>query len=66
MLSGIQTQPLLALDRDGLLAEIGQDHVFDDIDGALAAARVIVGAPAVPLPGEAQGAESSLTRPADR
>ena len=52
MLSGIHSQPLIALDRDGLLVEIGDEHVFATVDEALAAARVIVGAPAVPMPGE--------------
>ncbi len=54
MLSGVHSQPLLALDRDGLLGEIGEDRVFSGVDDALAAAREIVGAPAVPVPGERQ------------
>jgi SulP family sulfate permease len=47
MLSGIHSQPRIALARDGLLAEIGEEHVFPTIDEALAAARAIVESPAV-------------------
>ncbi|MBL0170241.1 MAG: STAS domain-containing protein [Gemmatimonadaceae bacterium] len=52
MLSGLHSQPLFALERDGLLAEIGESGVFAGVDDALAAARDIVGAPAVPAPGD--------------
>ncbi len=52
MLSGLQSQPLSALARDGLLAEIGEECIFAGIDDALSAARVIVGAPAIPSPGD--------------
>lgn len=52
MLSGMHSQPLTALDRAGLLTEIGEDNIFAGVDEALAAARVIVGAPAVPAPGD--------------
>ena len=51
-LSGLHSQPLLALERDGLLAEVGEASVFAGVDDALAAAREIVGAPAEPAPGE--------------
>lgn len=53
MLSGMHSQPLVALERAGLLDEIGAANVFAGVDDALAAARVIVGAPAVPVPGDA-------------
>jgi len=39
MLSGVHTQPRAALERSGLLARIGEENVFDDLDAALAAAR---------------------------
>ncbi len=52
MLSGMHSQPLAALDRAGLLTEIGEANIFAGVDEALAAARLIVGAPAVPAPGE--------------
>jgi SulP family sulfate permease len=52
LLSGLHSQPLFALERDGLLAEVGEASIFAGVDDALAAAREIVGAPAVPAPGE--------------
>ncbi len=39
MLSGLQSQPLSALARDGLLAEVGEGCIFVGIDDALWAAR---------------------------
>ena len=39
MLSGVHSQPLLALERSGLLEEIGDDSVYANIDAAIAAAR---------------------------
>ncbi|MEQ1693892.1 MAG: STAS domain-containing protein, partial [Gemmatimonas sp.] len=52
MLSGLHSQPLYALEREGLLAEIGETRIFSGVDDALASARDIVGAPAVPAPDE--------------
>jgi SulP family sulfate permease len=52
MLSGMHSQPLLALERAGVLSEIGEANIFAGVDDALAFAREIVGAPAVPAPGE--------------
>jgi SulP family sulfate permease len=37
LLSDVQPQPLAALERAGLLAEIGSDNICSDIDAALAA-----------------------------
>jgi SulP family sulfate permease len=39
LLSDVQPQPLLALGRSELLSEIGEDHLFGNVDEALAAAR---------------------------
>lgn len=39
LLGGVHAQPLFELTRSGLLDRIGLDHVFDDLDGAIAAAR---------------------------
>jgi SulP family sulfate permease len=49
LLSDVQPQPQLALERSELLNEIGSDHVLNNIDEALAVARSHVG-----LPQEAQ------------
>ncbi|HET6797865.1 MAG TPA: SulP family inorganic anion transporter [Gemmatimonadales bacterium] len=46
----VHAQPLLAMERAGLLEEIGDQHFFSDIDEALAAARMHLGL-APPLPG---------------
>jgi sulfate permease, SulP family len=43
LLSDVQSQPLLALGRSELLSEIGEDHLFGNIDEALAAARQQLG-----------------------
>jgi SulP family sulfate permease len=39
ILSTVHTQPMAALERSGLLALIGEEHLFEDLDDALAAAR---------------------------
>ncbi|HEX6432670.1 MAG TPA: SulP family inorganic anion transporter [Gemmatimonadales bacterium] len=39
LLSDVQPQPRMALERSGLLKEIGGEHVLSDIDQALAAAE---------------------------
>jgi sulfate permease, SulP family len=44
VLSGIHSQPLMALERAGLLAQIGEANVFDSIDPALERARALAGA----------------------
>jgi SulP family sulfate permease len=45
LLSDVQPQPRLALERSELLNEIGSDHVLNNIDEALAAAGRHVGVP---------------------
>jgi SulP family sulfate permease len=40
VLSGVHAQPLQALERSGLLAQIGEANVFDHIDPALERARL--------------------------
>ena len=44
VLSGIHAQPLQVLERSGLLARIGLENVFTDIDPALARAQAILAA----------------------
>jgi sulfate permease, SulP family len=44
-LSDVHAQPLVALERSELLAEIGEDHLFGNVDEALAAARKHLGLP---------------------
>jgi SulP family sulfate permease len=46
LLSEVQAQPLESLAGSGLLDQIGQDHVYPDVDRALAAARKQLGLPA--------------------
>jgi SulP family sulfate permease len=46
----VHAQPLLAMERAGLLEEIGDQHFFSDIDEALAAAQMHLGL-APPLSG---------------
>jgi len=41
--SDVQAQPLLALSQSELLWEIGEEHLFGDIDEALAASRLHLG-----------------------
>jgi SulP family sulfate permease len=43
VLSGVHAQPLVALERSGLLARIGPENAHPDIDAALARARELVG-----------------------
>lgn len=42
VVSGIHAQPLIALERSGLLETIGPENVFTDIDRALARARQLL------------------------
>lgn len=42
VLSGVREQPRKAMERAGFIAELGQDNVFDHIDGALERARALV------------------------
>lgn len=45
MLAGVHTQPLIAMDRSGLLDKVGVDNVFENVNDALKAARAVVGTP---------------------
>jgi SulP family sulfate permease len=45
LLSEVHAQPLVALDRSGLLAEVGEEYVCKDVDDALTAARKHLGLP---------------------
>jgi sulfate permease, SulP family len=47
ILSGPHTQPLMAMEKAGLLDRIGRENVCPDIDAALAQARVLLGLPPV-------------------
>lgn len=42
ILSGVHAQPLVVLERSGLLDAIGEDNVFSHIDGALERARQVL------------------------
>ncbi|MDA8099277.1 MAG: sulfate permease [Nitrospiraceae bacterium] len=44
LLAGVHTQPLIAMNRSGLLEKIGADNVHENVSDALKAARVMVGA----------------------
>lgn len=50
VLSGVHAQPLLAMRSTGLYDEIGEDHIFGNIDDALNKAREIVGLAPIPRP----------------
>jgi sulfate permease, SulP family len=43
LFSDIRSQPLIALERSGLLAEIGEQHLWGNVDQALAVARAHLG-----------------------
>jgi len=51
ILSDIHTQPLVALERDGFLEEIGENNIFGNIDDALNRAREILALPQTKRPG---------------
>jgi SulP family sulfate permease len=42
LLSGVHAQPLVAIERSGLLARIGEDNALPDFESAVARARAIV------------------------
>jgi SulP family sulfate permease len=48
ILSGVHAQPLIALERSGLLDKIGEDNVHGNIDDALNQARTLLGLPKEP------------------
>ena len=45
LLSGVHAQPLIALERSGVLLKIGEDNALPDIHAAVKRAREIAGAP---------------------
>jgi SulP family sulfate permease len=51
ILSGVHAQPLIVLERSGLLDKIGEDNVHDNIDDALNRARKLLDLPPEPRPG---------------
>ncbi len=51
ILSGVHAQPLIVLERSGLLDKIGEDNVHGNIDDALNRARTLLGLPPEPRPG---------------
>jgi len=50
LISDIHTQPLAALEKSTVFAEIGNDHIFVSLDDALNHARRQLGLPAIPRP----------------
>ena len=54
LLSDVHAQPVAALERSGLLEELGEDEVTGNIDDALNQARRHLGLAAVPAPAFAQ------------
>lgn len=50
ILSDVHTQPLIALERSGLLEIIGEENVFGNVDDALNRSREILGLPRVKRP----------------
>jgi SulP family sulfate permease len=60
LLSDVHMQPLVALTGSPVMAEIGQENVFGNLDDALNRARVVVGVAAEPAPyGDATSAGPS-------
>ncbi len=49
ILSGVHAQPVLALKRSGVLAELGEENVLGNIDASLNRAREILGIPLVEI-----------------
>lgn len=45
LIAGIHAQPLIAIDRSGLLEQVGVDNVFENVNDALNRARQLVGTP---------------------
>lgn len=50
LLSGVHAQPLVAMERAGFLAQLGEENVFANIDAALDRARELLGLEPVPRP----------------
>ncbi len=53
LLSDVHAQPMFALVRSDMLAELGQENLFGNLDDALDRARQYLELPAVPHPAEA-------------
>jgi SulP family sulfate permease len=53
LLSDVHAQPMFALVRSDMLAELGEENLFGNLDSALDRARQHLGLPAVPHPPEA-------------
>ncbi len=49
LLAGVHAQPLIAMDRAGLLDKVGVDNVFENVCDALKRARTLVGTPQLQL-----------------
>lgn len=52
LLSDVHTQPLVALTGSAVLAEVGPENVFGNLDDALNRARIILGVPVVLPPAD--------------
>lgn len=50
VLADVHSQPVVALERSGLLYEIGDENVTGNVDDALNRARIHLGLPVVPPP----------------
>jgi SulP family sulfate permease len=50
LIADLHTQPLFAMEKSGLLKEIGEDNVFGNIDDALNRAREVLGLAKIPRP----------------
>ena len=50
LLADVHAQPMVLLERSGLLEAIGPENVFGNIDDALSRARAVLGLPAVARP----------------
>lgn len=64
LLSDVHAQPLVALERAGVLELIGPDNVFGNIDDALNCARELLGLARVPRPAGAVPTVRRETQPA--
>lgn len=64
VLSGVHSQPLLAMQQYGIYDEIGKENIFGNIDDALDRARELLGVPKTRKPLSLKPTESlSLSRP---
>jgi len=50
VLSGVHTQPLIALEQSGFLKVLGEENIYGNIDDALDRAREILGLPKLGRP----------------